>query len=118
MKYILPNVNQWISDDDFSEYRLTLYSQILNQYYRYISNVLCQVGGIYLNPAKEGTPVERYQPVARNIQKASMLWTIKQLRESDWLNEKALEQKIFAPKYSLLLQSTAAKTLFNSRSER
>ena len=113
LKYILPNVNQWISDDDFSEYRLTLYSQILNQYYRYISNVLCQVGGIYLNPAKEGTPVERYQPVARNIQKASMLWTIKQLRESDWLNEKALEQKIFAPKYSLLLQSTAAKTLFN-----
>lgn len=112
LKYILPNVNKWISDDDFSEYRLSLYSQILNQYYRYISNVLCQVGGIYLNTVKEGTPVERYQPVSRDVQRASMRWTIGQLRNSDWLNEKALEQKIFAPKYSLSLQNAVARGLF------
>ena len=112
LKYILPNVNNWISDDDFSEYRLELYSQILNQYYRYISNVLCQVGGVYLNPVKEGTPVERYQPVSRDVQRASMRWTIKQLRDSDWLNDKALDQKIFAPKYSTLLQGVVAKALF------
>lgn len=112
LKYILPNVNKWITDDDFSKYRLALYSQILSQYYRYISNVLNQVGGVYLNPVKEGTPVELYQPVARDIQRASMLWTIRQLRNSDWLNDKALEQKIFAPKYSLFLQNAAASMLF------
>ncbi|WP_449374807.1 zinc-dependent metalloprotease [Butyricimonas synergistica] len=73
---------------------------------------MCQVGGVYLNPVKEGTPVERYQPVSRDVQRASMRWTIKQLRDSDWLNDKALDQKIFAPKYSTLLQGVVAKALF------
>lgn len=113
LKYILPNVNTWITDDDFSDYRLKLYNQILNQYYRYISNVLCQVGGVYLNPVREGTPVKRYQPVAREVQKASMLWTIRQLCDSDWLDEEALRQMIFAPKYSLSLKNTVAKNLFS-----
>ena len=112
LKYILPNVNYWISDDDFYEYRLELYSQILNQYFRYITNVMCQVGGVYLNPVKEGTSVERYQPVAREVQKASMRWVIKQLRNNDWLNDKALDQKLFLPKYSMLLQNAVAKKLF------
>ena len=113
LKYILPNVNNWIIEDDFSDYRLDLYGQIVNQYYRYLSNVLCQVGGIYLNPVREGTPVKRYEPVSREVQKASMLWTIKQLRESDWLDEKALDQMFFAPKYSLLLKNTVARNLFS-----
>ena len=111
LKYILPHVNEWIKDDDYFEYRQELYSQILNQYFRYISNVLCQVGGVYLNPVKEGMQEKRYVPVSRDVQRASMKWVFKQLRDSRWLNEKSLDQNIFGPKVSLALQGAVVKSL-------
>ena len=111
LKYILPHVNEWIKDDDYFEYRQELYSQILNQYYGYISNVLCQVGGAYLNPAKEGMQEKRFVPVPRDVQKASMKWVFKQLRDSRWLNEESLSQNIFGPKVSLALQGAVTKAM-------
>ena len=114
LKYILPHVNEWIKDDEFYEYRQELYLQILNQYFRYISNVMCQVGGVYLNPAKEGSSTKRYELVPRDVQKASMKWVIKQIRNSQWLNESSLEQNLFVPKYSLTLQNVAVQMLFSA----
>ena len=111
LKYILPHVNEWIKDDEYFEYRQELYSQILNQYYRYISNVLCQVGGVYLNPVKEGMKEKRYVPVSRDVQRTSMKWVFKQLRDSRWLNEKSLDQNIFGPKVSLALQGAVVNSL-------
>lgn len=113
LKYILPHVNEWIKDDKYYEYRQELYSQILNQYFRYVSNVLCQVGGVYLNPVKEGMPEKRYESVSREVQRASMKWTIKQLRDCRWLNEESLDKNIFAPKYSLSLQRAVTKMLLS-----
>ena len=111
LKYILPHVNEWIQDDDYFEYRQELYSQILNQYYGYISNVLCQVGGAYLNPVKEGMQEKRFVPVPRDVQKASMKWVFKQLRDSRWLNDENLSQNIFGPKVSLALQGAVTKAM-------
>ena len=111
LKYILPHVNEWITDDEYFEYRQELYSQILNQYYGYINNVLCQVGGVYLNPVKEGMKEKRYVPVSREVQRASMKWVFKQLRDSRWLNEKSLDQNIFGPKVSLALQGAVTKAI-------
>lgn len=113
LKYILPHVNEWIKEDKYYEYRQELYSQILNQYFRYVSNVLCQVGGVYLNPVKEGMPEKRYESVSREVQRASMKWTIKQLRDCRWLNEESLDKNIFAPKYSLSLQRAVTKMLLS-----
>ena len=113
LKYILPHVNEWIKDDKYYEYRQELYSQILNQYFRYVSNVLCQVGGVYLNPVKEGMPEKRYESVSREVQRASMKWTIKQLRDCRWLNEESLDKNIFAPKYSLSLQRAMTRMLLS-----
>ena len=111
LKYILPRVNEWIKDDDYFEYRQELYVQIINQYYRYISNVLCQVGGAYLNPVKEDMKEKRYVPVSYDVQKASMKWVFDQLHDANWLNEKSIDCHIFAPKYSLALQSAVIKYL-------
>ena len=111
LRYILPHVNEWITDDEYFEYRQELYSQILNQYYGYINNVLCQVGGVYLNPVKEGMKEKRYVPVSREVQRASMKWVFKQLRDSRWLNEKSLDQNIFGPKVSLALQGAVTKAI-------
>ena len=113
LRYILPHVNEWIVDDDYYEYRQELYVQIFNQYYRYITNVLSQVGGAYLNPAKEGMREKRYELVPRNVQKSSIEWVIRQIRNSDWLNDSSLEQSLFMPKYSLALQSVATRALLS-----
>ena len=58
LKYILGNMNAWISaqDPDFSQ-RRTLYDEVLTQYIRYLNHVLANVGGIYFAEKMEGDPV-------------------------------------------------------------
>lgn len=113
LKYILPHVDEWISDDDQYEYRINLYYQIVNQYFRYLSNVMAQVGGVYLNPIKDGCPVKRYEPVSREIQRESIRWIIKQLQQASWLDEKAFSEKIYAPKSYLYTVNVVSQLLLS-----
>ncbi len=88
LKFILPKMNEWIgSDDSDFTHRNDLYVQLTNQYYRYVNNVLAQVGGIYLNKVKDGSSVKPSTPVSRKVQKASLKWVVAQLRSSSWLND-------------------------------
>lgn len=88
LKYILPRMNEWIgADDEDFTHRGDLYTQLTNQYYRYIGNVMAQVGGIYLNNVKEGSSVKPSTPVSKNVQKASLKWVVGQLRASSWIND-------------------------------
>ncbi|MFA6592939.1 MAG: zinc-dependent metalloprotease [Bacteroidales bacterium] len=93
LKYILPNVAVWITDDPDNTHRSQLYSQIANQYNRYLNNVLAQVGGIYLNDVKDGTPGVPVRPVSKEVQRKSMQWVIGQLRSCSWLNESSVCDK-------------------------
>ncbi|MCD8186268.1 MAG: zinc-dependent metalloprotease [Rikenellaceae bacterium] len=92
LQYILPKLNGWITEDEDYQHRHTLYNQIVNQYYRYVRNVLYNVGGIYLTEVKEGTPGERHAPVPRQIQKESLQWVMNRLREMDWIDEPELKK--------------------------
>ena len=56
LKYILANLEEWIDDDADYLHRKALYNQLLNQYYRYLRNVMYNIGGIYLAEVKEGSP--------------------------------------------------------------
>ncbi len=88
LKYILSNMNEWVgSDDEDFTHRGDLYTQLVNQYNRYIGNVLAQVGGIYLNRVKEGSSLKPSSPVDKKTQKASLKWVMTQLKTSSWLNE-------------------------------
>ncbi len=88
LKYILPKMNGWIGadDSDFS-HRNDLYIQLTNQYYRYINNVMAQIGGIYLNNVKDGSAVKPSTPVSKKVQKASLKWVVGELRSSSWIND-------------------------------
>ena len=94
LKYILPNVCVWIQDDEDFECRYKLYQQILRQYYRYVRNVLYNVGGVYLSDAKEESGIKRFTPVPKELQQVSMRWVMKQLHDMTWLNEKSLLKKV------------------------
>ena len=78
LKYILSHLDEWIADDPEVTARRSLYVQMVNQYYRYIRNVIYNIGGIYLSDAKESLSPERFRPVEREKQKAAVAWTLQQ----------------------------------------
>jgi hypothetical protein len=93
LKYILSNLETWINDDDDYTHRQGLYSQIQTQYYRYLRNVMYNIGGIYLTEVKEGTPGKRHAPVPKEIQKQSIKWLLNEYKDMDWLDSKSLKEK-------------------------
>ena len=93
LKYILSHLDEWIADDPEVTARRSLYVQMVNQYYRYIRNVIYNIGGIYLSDAKESLSPERFRPVEREKQKAAVAWTLQQLRDCEWLDNQVLLKK-------------------------
>ena len=90
LKYILSHLNEWIQDDAEGAYKEQMYNELGNQYYRYLRNVMYNVGGIYLSEVKAGTPGKTYQSVPREVQRKSFLWVLNQLKNSDWLHNETL----------------------------
>lgn len=113
LKYILPRMNEWIgADDEDFTHRGDLYTQLTNQYYRYIGNVMAQVGGIYLNNVKDGSAVKPSVPVARKVQRASLKWVVAQLRSSSWINEPSVTSHLpLAAPQSNKICAAVAKSL-------
>lgn len=115
LKYIVKNMNRWITDDPDASHRKMLYTNIVNQYARYLQNVVYNVGGIYLTDVKDGTPGKRVEPVSREKQRASLKWVLKQLKDSDWLDNQELTEKFgLDMAMSVRIQNMIAMTLFKA----
>lgn len=112
LKYILSHLNEWITDDDDASCRQQLYTQIVNQYARYLQNVVYCIGGIYLTEAKDGTPERRFRSVPRERQKAAMAWLMRQLQDNDWLDNRDVCSKFkLHTKQSAVLNATISDLL-------
>ena len=112
LKYILSNLNNWITDDEDASCRQELYNQIVKQYSRYLQNVVYCIGGIYLNEAKDGTPEMRFRSVPRKTQKAAVAWVMKQMRNNDWLDNSEVCSKFkLHTKQSAVLNSSTIDIL-------
>ena len=94
LKYILSNLNTWIDDDEDFAQRASLYNSLLNQYYRYVRNVLYNIGGIYLTEVKEGTPGDPHIPVPAELQKTSLQWVLNEYKTLDWIDNAELKTKL------------------------
>lgn len=90
LKYIMPNINVWLSDDTDWTLRASIYKRFVNQYYGYINNVLWQVGGVYLNNYWQGADQPTVTPLDKKVQKQSLAWVVKQLREISWIDNSDL----------------------------
>ena len=105
LKYILPNLDAWSGEEGEVMRREKLYSQLANQYSRYLQNVLFQVGGVYKTNVKDGTPGKPYAPVPKAEQKRAVKWLINELRNCSWIDNEELRSKFSAvDKYSISLQ--------------
>ncbi|MDR1793306.1 MAG: zinc-dependent metalloprotease [Bacteroidales bacterium] len=92
LKYILSHLEEWIDDDPDYEHRLSLYNQILTQYYRYLRNVMYNIGGIYTAHVKEGTKGEKHTPVEKAKQQQSLQWLLNEYKNMSWLDNDSLKK--------------------------
>lgn len=93
LKYILPHLSEWITDDPSGAHRKELYNTITNTYFRYMRNVMMNIGGIELTQVKDGTPGDRFKSVPRDVQKKSMRWVVNEIRNCDWIDDPELTSK-------------------------
>ena len=74
------------------------------------------VGGIYLNEVKDGTPGKRFQSVPKNTQRAALKWVLNQTKNCDWLDNKEITNKIgLGVAISTKIQDLTAELLWKSR---
>ncbi|MCQ2163252.1 MAG: zinc-dependent metalloprotease [Bacteroidales bacterium] len=95
LQYIIPNIDEWVVDDDDYSYRKEIYEAALNQYLTYVRHVFSNIGGINLWEKHEGDPVEvAYKCVPRETQKEAFEFMCNQLKDLKWLDNEELLSKI------------------------
>lgn len=87
LRYILSNMEGWISDDPDYSHRRRLYEQLVQQYMRYLNHAQAQIGGLYLTRTGSGNPC---MPVMASRQRASVQWVVNQVGQSAWLDAPSL----------------------------
>lgn len=116
LKYILAHMNEWIKDDDDASHREELYGTILDQYYRYLMRAVYTVGGMYLSEVKEGTPGKPFESVPRETQHKAMKWLFAQMKDCDWLDNRAVMEKMpLAVPYSSRIRRAIMMNMINTQ---
>jgi len=96
LKYILPNLMDWIGDeeDEDYEYRVELYQAVVNQYTRYIGHVAGNIGGLYRREVKFGDGQKPYENVPRQKQIACLDYLFDMWEDVDWLAEESVVSRL------------------------
>lgn len=87
LKVIMRHLNEWVEDDADGMLRKLFYKELCFYHESLLNNALYNVGGARINVAKEGTGVNTYEVVPREIQHASMRWMLQEFRDSEWLED-------------------------------
>ena len=87
LQYLLKHLNEWVAgkDKDF-EFRKAIYDEVVYAYVRYLSFVLADVGGIYLNERYDGDKRPSYATVPKQQQKKALKFLLNELKDLSWLD--------------------------------
>ena len=87
LQYILKHINEWVADKDKDfEFRSALYDEVVYGYVRYLSFVLADIGGIYLNERYDGDQRPSYKTVSKEQQKKALNFLLNELKDLSWLD--------------------------------
>ena len=93
LKIILANLNGWVGKDDPDyRFRLNIYNEVIYQYFRYLNNVLMNIGGIYMNERYDGDVLPSYTVVPRKDQRRAVKFLLDQMKDMDWLDAKEMQE--------------------------
>ena len=117
LKYIMAHLNEWLDEKDKDyRYRQSIYSDIVTQYYRYLTNVQTNIGGFYMNEHYVGDPYSTYKVVPKEIQKRSLAFIINELNNMEWLDDIDVVKNLdFDGSSARLLLKEMAGTLLNTK---
>lgn len=93
LKYILANLDTWITDADDADYqyREDLYEELLKQYERYVQAVMLNIGGVMLYDHADRP---RAVAVDAERQRQSVLWVLDRLADSDWIDNTPVGERM------------------------
>lgn len=87
LQYLLKHLNEWVADKDKDfEFRQGIYDEVVYGYVRYLSFVLSDIGGIYLNERYEGDKLPSYTSVPKKQQKKALEFMLNELKDLSWLD--------------------------------
>lgn len=93
LKIILANLNGWVGKDDPDyRFRLNMYNEVIYQYFRYLNNVLMNIGGIYMNERYDGDVLPSYTVVPRKDQRRAVKFLLDQMKDMDCLDAKEMQE--------------------------
>ena len=72
-------------DKDF-EFRTAVYDEIVYAYVRYLTFVLGDIGGIYLNERYDGDQRPSFKTVSKQQQKKALNFLLNELKDLSWLD--------------------------------
>lgn len=113
LRYLLSHLNEWTAGDDPDfEFRHTVYNETLMQYQRYLTRVLCNIGGIYLNERYEKDARASYEPVPGDEQRRSTAFVLRQVKDLDWLDDPEVRRILpLGPQFAPQLSQSLFKSL-------
>ena len=87
LQYILAHLDEWVAgkDKDF-EFRKAVYDEVVYAYVRYLSFVLSDIGGIYLNERYDGDARPSYETVPKEQQRKALNFLLSELKDLSWLD--------------------------------
>ena len=87
LQYLLKHINDWVADKDKDfEFRSAVYDEVVYAYVRYLSFVLGDIGGIYLNERYDGDQRPSYKTVSKQQQKKALNFLLNELKDLSWLD--------------------------------
>jgi hypothetical protein len=123
LKYILKNLDEWSGETGEFSRRNELYGALVNQYTRYLTNAIYQVGGIKLTRVKDNTPGKAVVTIPEADQKKALAWVMGELRNCEWIDARDFISRFgvridisvkLADLYQQLLGKTAENVLLAS----
>lgn len=87
LQYLLKHINDWVADKDKDfEFRTVVYDEIVYAYVRYLTFVLGDIGGIYLNERYDGDQRPSFKTVSKQQQKKALNFLLNELKDLSWLD--------------------------------
>ena len=90
-------MEEWITDEEDPDLKIRteLYEAAAGQFARYVNAVMLNVGGIYLTDVNSNTAGgPQAVSVPKELQRASLKWVLAQMKDSAWLEQPALTEKL------------------------
>lgn len=96
LKYIMDNFMEWIPDeeDPDCEFRQELLMAIINQYLRYYTHVINNVGGLYRNEVIAGDGNKRFENIPGERQRELLDYAFRMMEDVSWLDNQSVLSRL------------------------